>query len=66
MLSCDIMGFKDFFGTFAHEVAQTWFILHETLRTTLFGTPSYSAYVSLFLLLSIHLNCPIFIFGLDF
>ena len=26
-----------FFGTFAHKVAQTWFVLHETWHTTLFG-----------------------------
>ena len=26
-----------FFGTFANQVAHTWFVLHETLHTTLFG-----------------------------
>ena len=26
-----------FFGTFAHKVVQTWFVLHETWHTTLFG-----------------------------
>ena len=34
------MQFYDFlsvFGTFAHKVAQTWFVLHETWHTTLFG-----------------------------
>ena len=25
------------FGTLAHKVAQTWFFLHETWHTTLFG-----------------------------
>ena len=30
-------GFLSFFGTFAHKVAQTWFVLHETWHTTLFG-----------------------------
>ena len=25
------------FGTFAHKVAQTWFVLHETWHTTPFG-----------------------------
>ena len=24
------------FGTFAHQVAQTWIVLHETMHTTLF------------------------------
>ena len=24
------------FGTFVHNVAQTWFVLHETYQTTLF------------------------------
>ena len=26
-----------FFSTFAHKVAQSWFVLHETWHTTLFG-----------------------------
>ena len=26
-----------FFGTFAHKVVQTWFVLHQTWHTTLFG-----------------------------
>ena len=26
-----------FFGTFAHKVVQTWFVLDETWHTTLFG-----------------------------
>ena len=26
-----------FYGTFAHKEAQTWYILHETWHTTLFG-----------------------------
>ena len=30
-------GFINFFGTFAHKVAQTWFVLHETWHSTLFG-----------------------------
>ena len=30
-------GFLNIFGTFAHEVAQTLFVLHEILHTTLFG-----------------------------
>ena len=25
------------FGTFVHNVAQTWYVLHETLHATLFG-----------------------------
>ena len=29
--------FLNVLGTFAHKKAQTWFILHETWRTTLFG-----------------------------
>ena len=37
MLSCDFKGFLSVFGTFAHKVAQTWFVLHETWQTTLFG-----------------------------
>ena len=36
MLSCDFKCFLSFFGTFVHEEAQTWFVLHETLQTTLF------------------------------
>ena len=31
------MIFLSVFGTFAHKVAQTWFVLHETWHTTLFG-----------------------------
>ena len=31
------MRFFSFFGTFAHKVAQTWFVLYETWYTTLFG-----------------------------
>ena len=31
------MGFLNVFGSFAHILAQTWFVLHETLHTTLFG-----------------------------
>ena len=30
-------GFLSFFCTFVHNVAQTWFVFHETLHTTLFG-----------------------------
>ena len=30
-------GFFSYFGTFANKVAQTWFVLHKTLHTTLFG-----------------------------
>ena len=30
-------GFLSVFDTFAHKVAQTWFVLHETWNTTLFG-----------------------------
>ena len=37
-------GFLSYFSTFAHKVAQTWFILHETWHTTLFGI-SYCAEV---------------------
>ena len=37
MLRCDFMGFLSVFGTFAHKVAQTWLVLHESLHTTLFG-----------------------------
>ena len=29
-------GFLIYFGTFAHKVAQTWFIMHETWHKTLF------------------------------
>ena len=32
-----IYGFLSVFGTFADKVAQTWFVLHETKHTTLFG-----------------------------
>ena len=31
------MGFKAFFSTFTRTVAQTWFVLHETCHTTVFG-----------------------------
>ena len=37
MLSCDFKDFLIFFGTFAHIVAQTWFVLQETWHTTLFS-----------------------------
>ena len=37
MLSCDFNGFLCVFGTFAHQVAQSWFVLLETWHTTLFG-----------------------------
>ena len=30
-------GFVSFFGTIAHKVAQTWFVLQETWHKTLFG-----------------------------
>ena len=30
-------GVLSVIGTFAHKVAQTWFVLHETWHTTLFG-----------------------------
>ena len=30
-------GFSSYFGTFVHKVAQTWFVLHVILYTTLFG-----------------------------
>ena len=30
--------FLSAFGTFAHKVAQSLFVLHETWHTTLFGT----------------------------
>ena len=30
-------AFFSFFGTFGPKVAQTWFVLHETWHTTLFG-----------------------------
>ena len=29
--------FLSFFGTFSHKVVQTWFVLHESWHTTLFG-----------------------------
>ena len=38
MLSCDFQVLKSFFGTFAHNVANTWPRLHNTWHTTLFGT----------------------------
>src|SRR5687768_1276115 len=31
------LGFSKRFGTFTHKVAQTWFVLHETWHTPLFG-----------------------------
>ena len=31
------MGFFSFFGTFPHKVATTWFVLHETWHTTVYG-----------------------------
>ena len=37
MLCCNFVGFLSFFGTFAHKVDQTWFVLHETWPTTLFS-----------------------------
>ena len=30
-------AFLSAFGTFAHRVAKTWFVLHETWHTILFG-----------------------------
>ena len=30
-------GFLSDFGSFAHKVAQNWFVLHKILHTTLFG-----------------------------
>ena len=30
-------GFLSVFASFAHQVAQTWFVLHETWHRTLFG-----------------------------
>ena len=30
-------GFFWFFGTLMHKVAQTWLVLHETWKSTLFG-----------------------------
>ena len=36
MLGCDFKGFLSVFGTFAHKVDQTWFVLHETWHTTRF------------------------------
>ena len=30
-------AFLSVFDTFAHKVAQTWFVLHETWHRTLFG-----------------------------
>ena len=32
-----LYGFLNFFCTFVHKVAQTWFVLHETWHTTLVG-----------------------------
>ena len=37
MLSCDFNDFFSFNGIIAHKVAKTWFVLHETWNTTLFG-----------------------------
>ena len=37
ILKLGFYGFLSVFGTFAHIVAQTWFVLHETWHTTLFG-----------------------------
>ena len=34
---CDFYAFLSVFDTFAHKVAQTWFDLHETWHTRLFG-----------------------------
>ena len=31
------MGLLSLFGTFVNKVAQTWFVLHETWNTILFG-----------------------------
>ena len=31
------MDFFSIFGIFAYKVAQTWFVLHETWHTILFG-----------------------------
>ena len=38
-----LMVFK-LFCTFAHKIAQTWYVLHETSHTTLFGI-HYCGYV---------------------
>ena len=32
-----ILWVLSFFGTFTHKVAQTWFVLDESLHTKLFG-----------------------------
>ena len=37
LVNLRLCRFLNFFNTFAHKVAQTWFILHETSHTTLFG-----------------------------
>ena len=37
MQNYDFMDFFFIFGTFVHNLAQTWFVLHETLHPTLFG-----------------------------
>ena len=34
-------GFLSLFGTFAHKVVQTWFVLHKTWYTTVFGIYNY-------------------------
>ena len=31
------IGFLSVFWTYANKVAQTWFVLHETWHTTVFG-----------------------------
>ena len=31
------LGFLSSVGTFSHKVDQTWFVLHETCHTILFG-----------------------------
>ena len=37
MLSYYFKGFLSFFGTLAHKVAKTWFVLYKTWHITLFG-----------------------------
>ena len=36
-----ILKFLSFFGTFANKIAQTWFVLHKILQTSLFGIYYY-------------------------
>ena len=38
-ITCQVEILRVFkrFDTFAHKVAQTWFVLHKTWNTTLFG-----------------------------